>query len=274
MYKFGMLVAAVLLISGSASAQKSPKPFVEWNKKEAEKVLNDSAWGQTQTETDPSQMFYTAPSATTATGTNSSPGGEGSRNQAIHVRFRIRFFTAKPIRQALARLIKDQNQLDQAATAQLYDWASIHTDDYIIVAVSYEGDDRRYLGRVSQSFDSATTPILKNGTYLERKDGKRLFLSEYRPQKKDGFGAHFIFPRNLEGQPFVTPDSGSIRFHCELENKVTLDAQSNPAGQTSRSAIRSSSSISSSIQPENPFKIKLDMKFKIADMIYDGKLEY
>ena len=39
----------LILLAASVSAQKL-KPWTEWTAKDAEKVLNDSAWGQTQTE--------------------------------------------------------------------------------------------------------------------------------------------------------------------------------------------------------------------------------
>src|SRR5205809_7517695 len=49
----------------SVFAQKQ-KPWTEWSKKEAGKTLNESPWGQTQTETDTSQMTY-SPTVTSTT---------------------------------------------------------------------------------------------------------------------------------------------------------------------------------------------------------------
>ena len=43
------ILLAVLFIAVPAVAQKT-KPWTEWTEKEAAKVLNESAWGQTQTE--------------------------------------------------------------------------------------------------------------------------------------------------------------------------------------------------------------------------------
>ena len=275
MRKSAIILLLTLLPGVVAFAQKQTKPWMEWSQKEAQKILDDSPWGRTQTETDTSEMFY-SPTATpvtaTANATTSDRASQGATNQATSIKFRIRFFTAKPIRQAFVRMLENQNQLDNAKAERMRAWADLHTDEFIIVAVSYEGTDRRYLGRVAQAFESAVTAILKDSTYLERKDGKRLFLSEYKPPKKDGFGAHFIFPRVLDGQPFINADSGSIRFHSEYENKTTLDPALNPSGQTSRSG--NSRQNSSNIQPESPFKFKLDMKFKVAEMMYGGVLEY
>lgn len=64
-------------------------------------------------------------------------------------------------------------------------------------------------------------------------------LKDYRPPIADGMGAKFVFPRMVDGQPLVTPDSGYVRFYAEL----TKD-------------------------------LKLNMRFKVPEMMFDGQLEY
>jgi hypothetical protein len=91
-----------------------------------------------------------------------------------------------------------------------------------------------------QAFNSAATGTLKNNVYLERNDGKRLFLEEYVPPGKDGFGARFIFLRNQEEKPFLDAGTREVRFYAEYPRTG----------------------------------IKVDRQFKIADMIYQGQLEY
>ena len=105
------------------------------------------------------------------------------------------------------------------------------------MTVTFEAPDQRYSNSVMQTFNSAVTVTLKNNTYLESSDGKRLFLEEYLPPGKDGFGARFIFPRAPEGKPFI--ENGEIHFFCQF----------------SRSG-------------------KIDRRFKLANMIYEGELEY
>src|SRR5215211_4675164 len=69
-----VFVVSSLLVFGSlAFAQE--KSWTEWTRVEAEKILNHSAWGQTQTETDTSEMVYTP---TTAGG--STTGSTRSEN--------------------------------------------------------------------------------------------------------------------------------------------------------------------------------------------------
>ncbi len=62
--KMAVIVSVVCALAVVSGAQKSmSKPWGEWSKKDAEKMLNDSPWGQTQTETDTSEMFFTPTNA-------------------------------------------------------------------------------------------------------------------------------------------------------------------------------------------------------------------
>ncbi len=152
---------------------------------------------------------------------------------------------------------------DLAAAEKMDAWANLPADDRIIVTVSFEGDPR-FVSRVGLTFRNATASDLKNTVYLERNDGKRLQLTDYAPPGKDLFGAHFTFPRTLDGQPFLTADAGSIRFHAEYEPKIP------DAANVTQSSARSSSANKSA----GPYKLKLDMKFKIGEMVNNGDLEY
>jgi hypothetical protein len=62
---------------------------------------------------------------------------------------------------------------------------------------------------------------------------------EYRAPTQDGLGAKFVFPRTFEGKPFIEPNSGEVRFSTE-------------AGKA----------------------VKISKRFKVSEMMYDGKLEY
>lgn len=246
MKKLGIILTFVSALVIGVEAQKKVKPWTEWSEKEALKMLNDSAWGQTQTDTDTSEMFYSPNSQNrnpiggrpldTSGGSSNDRSTQGQTNQATNVDYRIRLLTAKPIRQALARRAQIQNP-DLAE--QLKAFAEQHTDKYIVVAVDFESRDRRYSGPAMQIFNSANTGVLKNNTYLENNDGKRLFLQEYIAPINDGMGAKFVFPRTQNNEQFVNEQSGYLRFYSEMAKNI-----------------------------------KLNMRFKIADMMYDGRLEY
>jgi len=241
-----LTIAAFLacLLAVGVGAQKKLKPWAEWSKKDAEKILNDSGWGQTQVETDTSELFFqpTAP-PTASGGVNAGQRNtEGATNQAVNVKYRVRFFSARPIRMALVRLIElEMKSPNLQASEGLKKFAEAQSPDSIIVTVAFETNDQRYGGRLLQAFNSAETSTTKNNSYLERRDGKRLFLQEYVKPGKDGFGARFIFPRTLDGQPFLTPESGEVRFHGENVGRNLFMA---------------------------------DRRFKVSEMMYDGALEY
>ena len=90
-----------------------------------------------------------------------------------------------------------------------------------------------------QAFNTASLESLKEVTYLERKDGQRLLLMDFRPPTNDGLGAKFVFVRMLKNQPFMSDEAGQVRFFCQLSKTIKVTA-----------------------------------RFKASDMMYDGKLEY
>lgn len=231
-----LITLELLLPLGVASAQKKDKPWTEWSKKDTEKMLNDSPWAQTQTDTDTSQRLY---SRNTSDPSATARLSRGAINQEINIKFRVRFFSARPVRQALARLMELDQKANAEVVGKLRRFAEMKSARSIIVTVTFDSNDPAYFGTIMQAHNTATTGILKNNTYLERSDGKRLFLEEYVAPGKDGFGARFVFLREVDGSPFLNPNSGVVRFHAEF-----------------------------------PVGLLLDRRFKVADMVYNGELEY
>ena len=238
------LSAVVAAVSVTAQ-KKDEKSWTKWSKKEAEKILSDSPWAKVQTDTDTSEMMY-SPTHTPGTGSrtqsasvNIDRASVGATNQPVNVKFHVRFFSARPIRQALARMMEISQKPPADVVAKLHQFAELKSTNSIIVTVTFDSPDQRYTGVVMQSFNSAATGTLKNSTYLQRADGKQLFLEEYVPPGKDGFGARFIFLRGPDGQPFIKDNTGEIRFYAKYSNGI-----------------------------------KIDRRFKLADMMYEGELEY
>jgi len=227
----------LLLISAITIGQNKNIPWTEWSKKDAEKVLNDSPWGQTQVDTNVTEMFYQPTSRANAT--SGQRGVEGALNQEIKVTYHIRFFTARPVRQALVRLYQIQEKPDAESEKGLRSFAELESRDSIILTVTFESTDGRFTGKAMQAFNSAVTAIMKNKTYLERNDGKRLFLTTYVPPGRDGFGARFVFSRIVDGRPFIGPETKDVRFFAEFNESL-----------------------------------RLNMKFKVSEMMYNGMLEY
>jgi len=235
----------VLMIAGMAVAQKQ-KPWTEWTKKDVEKTLNDSAWGQTQTEGGNSSSSQSSESAITQVAAQRSaerqlnrPGESGETKPVAYVKYHVRFLSAKPVREAFARqVLLSRTEPDQALTDQLQAFINGNFADYIVISVGVEVGDAKMAGPIMAAFSNAKAETLQQAVYLERKDGKKLFLTEYRPPVQDGMGAKFIFKRALDGQPFLS-ENDSVRFVAQLNERM-----------------------------------KLNTRYKLSEMQYDGKLEY
>jgi len=236
----------IVLLVSAAYAQK--KPWTEWTKKDIEKTLNDSAWGQTQTEgsASSSSQSQSSDSAITQVAAQRSAdrqlsrtGESGESKPSTVVKYHVRFLSAKPVRAAFARMVLlTKPEADANLTAQLQGFIDREMNDYIVVSVGVEVENQKLAGPLMNAFSAATTEALQKNVYLERKDGKKLYLMEYRAPIEDGMGAKFIFPRKLEGQPFLS-ESDVVRFVAQFNEKM-----------------------------------KLNTRYKLSDMLYDGKLEY
>lgn len=259
-FKKRVLVAsgiALLLIQLVVSAQWNKKPYTEWSEKEAMKLLNDSPWGQTHSFTDTSR---------TASTQSTGSGSTTAIAEVINVHFRVRFLSAKPTRQAFVRVmeLQQKGKLPEQVTARMKAFATADFPDYIVVAVIAESDKpSNMLQQANATLYKLTTNELKNNTYLVTNNGKRLFLGEYQPPGKDGLGARFIFPRLVDGQPFVSENSGDILFHTDLSGGSTLD-----------STISGSSIPNRADGVPRSFGFTINTRYKVKDMTFDGKLEY
>jgi hypothetical protein len=228
MKKFLFPILVFILLVSTGLAQKSAKPWSEWSKDEVDKMLDNSPWGHVLTNTDTSEMTVTF---------GASGGTFGSRNQALSWNYRIRFFSAKPIREAFARKVMLANPA--LKPQQLDRFINSDYSESIVIAVTFDSPDRRYVALREEAFGLGTTEKLANSVYLEMKDGRRIGLAEYAPPSQDGTGAKFVFPKMVDGKPFVKDDKEIIRFVADFKNGVAFE-----------------------------------YRFKVADMMYDGKLEY
>jgi hypothetical protein len=131
-----------------------------------------------------------------------------------------------------------QNNPPAEVVQKMHDFADVKATDSIIVTLTAQSSDQRAERALMQSINSAVTATLKNDTYLER-NGKRLFLEEYIPPGKDGFGARFIFLRLMDEKPFIADNTGEVRFFAKY--------------------------------PDGP---KIDRRFKVSEMLCNGELEY
>jgi hypothetical protein len=161
-------------------------------------------------------------------------------NQAVRGQIPDLFSLSETNREAMARMvIAAQREPDADLISRLQAFVQRDFSAYIVIAVSVDSTDQRYLGPIMQQINSATSGSLKNKTYLETADGRRLFLTGYQAPIADGLGAKFIFPRRPNGEEFLKDGTSGVRFVAEFSDSF-----------------------------------KLNMRFKVSDMIYDNKREY
>lgn len=245
-----LVLAAVIIC-----VAQTEKPWRDWSKSDADKILSNSAWAHTQVETDTSELIYSPTGNGTAStaradalrgrttdqqSINNSRADRGATNQAVSVNYRVRLLSARPVRQAFMRVIElTQKKRTESLTQDLTAFVKRDFNDYIVVAMTVDSIDQRFANPPMQILLSSAAGTLKNKSYLERSDGKRVFLLDYHAPINDGLGAKFVFPRLVDNQKFLSVDGETFRFYCELSSQL-----------------------------------KINVTFKLADMTYEGKLEY
>ena len=109
------IVFGLAVISVAAAQNYS---WMEMPQKDAQRLLTNSPWSQTQVDTDVSEMFYSptkqgssspgrsnAPKYTDQQNINNNRADRGAVNEAISISYRISFLSARPVRQAFARMV-------------------------------------------------------------------------------------------------------------------------------------------------------------------------
>ena len=210
------------------------KPYTAWSKKEAERLLNGSPWGDTFTFADQSQGTYRP----TPRGT---PATDQRENMEIYRYFRVRFLTAKPVRMAFGRMnrIMKDGEKAEGVDENALSFINASFGDRIVVGVDADSNSGRYRGEMYQMLNSLNVGMLQLNTYLQRADGLKNYITEYVAPTGDGLGAKLVFPRTLNGQPFVSGEKGTLRFASQLSSEY-----------------------------------RLNIPFKLEKMVFEGKLEY
>jgi len=163
-----------------------------------------------------------------------------SANPIIY--FRAHWLSARPVRMAFAnRALRLNRRLDPA---KLRRYAGRQFKDAV---VSLTLDGNRDAGSILPGYTFAMQQLymakVDRHTRLLTKSGKEVKLQGFIPSQGDGTGAKFIFPRKLpDGRPLLESGDKEVRFQTRL-----------PMGRRN---------------------IRLNLKFKIEDMYFKGKLEY
>jgi hypothetical protein len=186
-----------------APQQVTDKPFRKWTLEEAVGVLTHSPWAKQET--------YTR----VVGGIGSGISGE----KEIYNTFFVRFLSARPVRDAFARVIQIQSNYDALSKeekkkldASLEPGLKTDFNRWIVLALGFRSNDPSVEMRVKQFLEVQTTETMKSRAYLSTTHFPQLELVAYFPPREDVVGAKFVFPRKIVGIPVVFSEDEMLIF--------------------------------------------------------------
>jgi hypothetical protein len=190
-----------LCFAGSATDWMTQTPFEKWSMDKAVQILNASPWARQETFT------------RVISGVGSGISGE----KEIYNTFYVRFLSARPVREAYARIQQIQRGYDKMPDddKKRFDGAQqrnleMDTTRWIVVSVSFRSNDPNEESSVRRFFQSETVNTLKTKAFLSTPSCPQVELSAYFPQREESVGAKFVFPREVNGAPVITKECPNI----------------------------------------------------------------
>ncbi len=197
---FGMILAFTAGVSATKIAEE---PFFKWSQDKAVEILNASPWAKQETFT---QIV----------------GGQGSGRSGekeIYNTFYVRFLSARPIREAYARIQQiyygyDDMDQDEKLRFEKDQQPNIEmrSSEWIVVSVAFRSNDPNEESDVRRWFQSETVKTLKTKAFLSTPTCSQVEVSAYFPPREESVGAKFVFPRMVDGIPVVTEDCDAVTF--------------------------------------------------------------
>jgi len=205
-----LLWVSLCLGSGVAEAAErraTEKDFHSWSLEEAVAVLTSSPWARQETYT---RLIG---------GIGSGLSGE----KEIYSTFFVRFLSARPVREAYARIKQlqegyeqmsreDRRKLDSALDPGL----RLDVRNWIVLTLGFRSNDQNLELRVRQFLEDQTTETMKNRARFSTARFPQLLLAAYFPPAEEIVGAKFVFPRVVEGKPVVSPEDSRVTFELDV----------------------------------------------------------
>lgn len=189
------------LVAFSAASWASLEPFSSWSLDQAVKVLNDSPWARRETFT---RVIH---------GVGSGISGE----KEIYNTFYVRFLSARPVREAYARVQQIQHGYDGMAPHDRRKFEALQSSNldmdvsrWIVLSVSFRSNDPNEESAIRRFFQSETVETLKTKAFLSTPSCPQVELEAYFPHREESVGAKFIFPRDINGTPVIGRDCPSV----------------------------------------------------------------
>jgi hypothetical protein len=189
-------MAFAAAISGEPQVQK-------WPASKAVEMLNSSPWARNETFT---QVI---------SGVGSGVSGE----KEIFDTFYVRFLSARPVREAFARIqqiqygydllsAEDRQRFDQLILPEL----DLDVSRWIVVAVTFRSNDPNEESAARRFFQKETAETLRSKAFLSTDRFPQVPIVAYFPPREEAVGAKFIFPRIIDGVPVASKTDRKISF--------------------------------------------------------------
>src|SRR5256885_120030 len=234
-------LALVALASGPAALAQddwSKKPFKEWTKAEAEKVLGDSPWARPQTVkisvASRSRRVAGAPVDTSGGSPAIASADLGGAEAPVDFTFTLRLRSSRRVREALVRLKQIEANYDRMSAARQAEFDAqpkikglldcpACAENYVL-SLSAKSGEAPGADPVFTTFKGARLADLRRYVYIADERGQRRALVHFAPPKAPGEEATFFFPRaDDKGSPLLTTASKELYFNLsDMEvNSVT-----------------------------------------------------
>ena len=206
-----LILLAPLLCSGLAAdrsaGQVPDKHYSKWTLAETVALLNNSPWARQETFT------------RIVGGIGSGVSGE----KEIYSTFFVRFLSARPVREALARALQIKAGYDGLSEPQrrridlgLAGGLALDVSRWIVVAVSFRSNDANLESMVRRSLELESQDSMQTRAFLSTARHPQIQLKAFFPPADDLIGAKFVFPRMLDDEPAISEEDKELTFELDL----------------------------------------------------------
>jgi hypothetical protein len=218
-----VIVAFITAVTGFATPLQeewSKKPFDQWTKTEAEKVLTDSPWALPQTIKikGESKMRRVAGAPVDVSGGSPTvmSAEMGGAEAPIDFTFTLRLRSSKRIREALVRLKRIEANYDKMSAEEQSEFDAqpkikgllecpTCADNYVLT-LSAKSSEAPGADAAFTVFKGGRLADLQRYVFIANNRGERRTLIHFVPPRAPGDEAVFYFPRlNDKGEPLLTP---------------------------------------------------------------------
>ncbi len=141
----------------------------------------------------------------------------------IYSTFFTRLLSARPIREALARVHQIRASYDKLPEAErkkldsnLQSGLDADMSNWLVLTVTFRSNNIQLEKEVRRFFDKESAESLLDAAFLSTREFSQIRLAAYYPPQGDGVGAKFVFPRLIDGRPIVTRESPQILFELNV----------------------------------------------------------